>query len=55
MNSILSCKGVKVMTDFILIILPLILVSIAMVLLVNNLKKKNEKKKVLMNTFQLDL
>lgn len=43
------------MTDFILIILPLILVSIAIALLVNNLKKKNEKKKVLMNTFQLDL
>lgn len=43
------------MTDFILIILPLILVSIEIVLLVNNLKKKNEKKKVLMNTFQLDL
>ena len=40
MKSILFCEGVKVMSDFILIILPLILVGISMVLLVNNIKKK---------------
>ena len=37
----------NIISDFILIILPLILVSIAMVLLIINVKKKNEKKKVL--------
>lgn len=35
------------MSEFILIILPLTLVSIAMVSLVINFKKKNEQKKVL--------
>ena len=33
----------KSMSDFVLIILPLIAVAIAVVLLVNDTKKKNEK------------
>lgn len=39
--------GAKVMSDILLIILPLVVVGIAMIVFINTIKKRNEKRKYL--------